>query len=426
MASNTDHAIKAFLFILGWSFATDGEKFMHFSEVFTALGVTICLSESLDGRLTISNTAKRVSELAHIIQGILDDGFLPCGLALKLRGRMQFADGQVYGRAGRLCLRAVTEHAYRADSPTISQHCRAALCRFKKLLVGAKPRVVFARHGRPFVIFTDAAFEPSNRSWPCGVGGVLVDPGGKPMAMFSQVVPQSACVALGAEQKKTIIFEAELLAVVCALKLWSRVISGSPTVVYVDNNSARDVAISGSARSEAACSLLDILLQEEFAAGIVPWYQRVPSPSNIADAPSKRLGSSSMLSGSDSRGRAQPWQKSTEPLALTSTREKCYGRLKTVKSKNGKKQGTAKPALSRKVQDFEGCLSPCRTMTWSKEDWRFSIQNSPSARFAIWSANTSRKRSFWQVYGLCTLALLACQYLGVVLGPTRFSVMGKG
>ena len=288
MASNTDHAIKAFLFILGWSFATDGEKFMHFSEVFTALGVTICLSESLDGRLTISNTAKRVSELAHVIQGILDDGFLPCGLALKLRGRMQFADGQVYGRAGRLCLRAVTEHAYRADAPTISQHCRAALCRFKKLVVGAKPRVVSARHGRPFVIFTDAAFDPSNRSWPCGVGGVLVDPSASPcMAMFSQVVPQSACMALGAEHKKTIIFEAELLAVVCALKLWSRVIDGSPTVIYVDNNSARDVAISGSARSEAACSLLDILLQEEFTAGIVPWYQRVPSPSNIADAPSR-------------------------------------------------------------------------------------------------------------------------------------------
>ena len=141
------------------------------------------------------------------------------------------------------------------------------------------------------------------------------------------------------------------------------------------------------------------------------WVERVPSASNPADAPSKRLGSSSMLSGSDSRGRAQPWQKSTEPLALTSTREKCYGRLKTVKSKNGKKQGTAKPALSRKVQDFEGCLSPCRTMTWSKEDWRFSIQNSPSARFAIWSANTSRKRSFWQVYGLCTLALLVSTWV---------------
>ena len=138
---------------------------------------------------------------------------------------------------------------------------------------------------------------------------------------------------------------------------------------------------------------------------------RVPSASNPADPICKRLGSSSMLSGSDSRGRAQPWQKSPEPLALTSTREKCYGRLKTVKSKNGKKQGAAKPALSRKVQDFEGCLSPCRTMTWSKEDWRFSIQNSPSARFAIWSANTSRDGSFWQVYGLCTLALLVSTWV---------------
>ena len=144
----------------------------------------------------------------------------------------------MYGRAGRLCLRAVTEHACRADSSTISKQCRAALCRFKKLLVGAKPRVASARHLRPFVIFTDAAFDPSNRPWPCGVGGVLIDPGGKPMAMFSQVVPPSACVTLGAEHKKTIIFEAELLAVVCALKLWSRVISGSPTVVSVDNNSA--------------------------------------------------------------------------------------------------------------------------------------------------------------------------------------------
>ena len=100
-----------------------------------------------------------------------------------------------------------------------------------------------------------------------GVGGDLQDPGGKPLAMFSQVVPPSARVTLGAEHKKTIIFEAELLAVVCALKLWSKAITA---VIYVDNNSARDVAISGSARSEAVCRLLDVLLQEEIAAGIVP------------------------------------------------------------------------------------------------------------------------------------------------------------
>ena len=70
--------------------------------------------------------------------------------------------------------------------------------------------------------------------------------------MFSQVVPLHVRLALGAEYKKTIILEAELLAVVCALKLWNNVLSGSSTVIYVDNNSARDVAISRSARSEVA------------------------------------------------------------------------------------------------------------------------------------------------------------------------------
>ena len=132
----------------------------------------------------------------------------------------------------------------------------------------------------------------------------------------------------------------ELVALICAMRLWKHKLQGKPVLFFVDNNSARDVAISGAARSAVANRLLDLLLSDECSAEILAWYQRVPSPSNVADHPSKRLGSSSMLSGSDSRGRAQPWQKSTEPLALTSTREKCYGRLKTVKSKNGKKQGT--------------------------------------------------------------------------------------
>ena len=37
-----------------------------------------------------------------------------------LIGRMQFAEGQLFGRAGRLCLRAVSDHAYLAATATIS------------------------------------------------------------------------------------------------------------------------------------------------------------------------------------------------------------------------------------------------------------------------------------------------------------------
>ena len=86
-----------------------------------------------------------------------------------------------------------------------------------------------------------------------------------------------------------IIFEAELVAVVVALHLWSNLLSGRPVVFYIDNNSARDGAISGSARTRVPARLVQALLHEESDASIVPWYARVPSPSNPSDRPSREL-----------------------------------------------------------------------------------------------------------------------------------------
>jgi len=55
---------------------------------------------------------------------------------------------------------------------------------------------------------------------------------------------------------------------------------------FVDNNSARDVAISGMGRNLTANCLID-LLKLEMAVNISPWYSRIPTPSNIADDPSR-------------------------------------------------------------------------------------------------------------------------------------------
>ena len=53
------------------------------------------------------------------------------------------------------------------------------------------------------------------------------------------------------------------------------------------NNSARDVAISGKARSVVAAKMLECLLKLEDESSIWPWYARVPSESNPADLPSR-------------------------------------------------------------------------------------------------------------------------------------------
>ena len=92
---------------------------------------------------------------------------------------------------------------------------------------------------------------------------------------------------LGVPRKKTIIFEAELLAVLVAIRIWSHVIAAQQAVFFIDNNSARDTAISGIARNECAMQLLEILLQTEMNISTFAWYARVPSPSNVADGPSR-------------------------------------------------------------------------------------------------------------------------------------------
>ena len=66
--------------------------------------------------------------------------------------------------------------------------------------------------------------------------------------------------------------------------VWAEQLSHAPVVVYVDNNSAMDVAISGAAKPKTANDLLEVLLGVEMQAGVTAWYQRVPSPSNIAES----------------------------------------------------------------------------------------------------------------------------------------------
>ena len=68
---------------------------------------------------------------------------------------------------------------------------------------------------------------------------------GKLVSAFSALVPNSLREVLGESVKKTIIFEAEVVALICAMRRWRGLLSGKPTLFFVDNNTARDIAISG-------------------------------------------------------------------------------------------------------------------------------------------------------------------------------------
>ena len=235
------------------------------------------------GLKLLSLIDKRTNELADSLREVLKVGGLTVHEANRLRGRMQFADGQLFGRSSKLCLKALSDHATTPGAFKLTEKACRDIERFTCFLTKGAPRRVTRISGDPWIVLTDACFDESL----CGIGGVLVGPDGRYREFFSTRLQPSQLKALGAESRRTVIFEAELLAVLVALTAWSNRLEACPVVFYIDNNAARDVAISGNARSPVGLKLVSGLLALEDRLSIYPWFSRVPSPSNIADAPSR-------------------------------------------------------------------------------------------------------------------------------------------
>ena len=107
--------------------------------------------------------------------------------AQRLRGRMQFMDGQLFGRLGKLCMREVTNHTCEFQRPKVSSRTAHALRRFAIFLEHAEPRRIHLCADRVWHVYTDACYEPTADSWKYGLGGVLVGPSGNKVA-FSQLL----------------------------------------------------------------------------------------------------------------------------------------------------------------------------------------------------------------------------------------------
>ena len=91
---------------------------------------------------------------------------------------------------------------------------------FRDCLRAAKPRVVSLSWDSPFFLFTDACFAPEDHTWPCGLGGVLSIQMVLCFSAFSICLQPTDLLVVGYPAKSTVIFEAELLAVLVSLKFW--------------------------------------------------------------------------------------------------------------------------------------------------------------------------------------------------------------
>ena len=285
LARHTEEGVLLFFKLIGWRIAEEGAKAETFGSTFNCLGVRFDLSKSVTSQICVSNTAGRVDELTKEITAILDTGRLKKSAANKLRGRMQFAENQIFGRLSRRCLKAIAEHATIGDE-RISFQTTVLLKEFIESLSANKPRCVNAKSCETWFVFTDAFYE--QESLPCaGAGGVLVSPTGQILEFFSEALQDDLALSLGHGTKGTIIFEAELMAVWVAVKSWCKFFTNSMLVIYVDNDAVRGSYAASTYRSGAVGRMLECLNRTEENLQIDVWIARVPTKCNIADKPSR-------------------------------------------------------------------------------------------------------------------------------------------
>ncbi len=286
LAEHTSECVSLFFKLIGWKIAEDGPKAKGFDTVFDCLGVTfdLCKVQTLS-EVYISNTESRVSELSKEIGSVIEAGKLKRTLGNKLRGRMQFAENQVFGRLNRRCLKAISEHCA-VGSEKLNHQTLVLLEEFKRALTVSKPRTISARLCDTWLIFTDAFYDAALKP-NSGAGGVIVSPTGCIEEYFSEPVDEQLSVMMGHGTKGTIIFEAELLALWAAVKVWHERFKNSMLVVYVDNDALRGAYAASTTRAGFVGKLLESLniIEEKF--NIHVWVARVPTKCNIADSPSR-------------------------------------------------------------------------------------------------------------------------------------------
>ena len=288
-AASVDYTVKAVFRLLGWRFAEDGPKAPPFSSNLVALGVQLDVSELHKGLVKVANTESRRDELAQALDQAVTSQSLAKLEALRLRGRMQFASGQFYGRLGRRCLAVVTQHAYGSESSKLAEAAIHALSRFRDMLVNGVPRMISSKATTTWFIFTDASHEPHESEPFSGVGGVLVDQLGRRRRFFSEKLSPDLLRDINVSQRKTIIYECDFFSVLCAMIVWKDFTHQCNVVIHTDNDAVRDAFIACHTTSTNSLPILDAVLRAENDAERNSWITRVPTESNIADDPSRLL-----------------------------------------------------------------------------------------------------------------------------------------
>ena len=275
--------VADFHWMLGVEFDT---KKVQSGQVVKILGVRYNLKE-----LLVDIDEERRMELIEDIIRVLKLDLLEPGYAGKLKGKLQFAEGQLQGRVGRSLLRCLSERQYsRSFITSLTPPLRSCLRGWLMILHGfGKPRKIEMRG-----VATAEVIGYSDGWNPEGVPGEESSPRTGFVVYDKQVarpVYATKSVAWDVVERwivrKNQIMMVELLAVVQMVATVGSKLRGRTFLVFVDSESAEGALVKGGSSKDDVSELVRVFwrLIQEFE--IIVYIDRVPTDSNISDGVSR-------------------------------------------------------------------------------------------------------------------------------------------
>ena len=282
LAASATAAVDETFALLGW----DTKAQDDFGATCVPLGAVLDLTHSDQGVATLANKPERVAEIKAEASNLVVVG-CDARCLERLRGRLLFSRSLCSGRAGGTAMRALSRTiTTRQRTGPVNHELSSALTQLCRHLDIAPPRTITSKHQVPIMMFSDGAFEQQpGEEAVASVGAVLLDPVDRTYQFFKFTLSQRMVSALGATGNP--IHQVELLPILIAVRIWRSRLFKRPFLSFVDNEGAKAAMISGYSEHELSARIINLCHDELAELGASGWFDRVPSPANIADAPSR-------------------------------------------------------------------------------------------------------------------------------------------
>lgn len=231
------------------------------------------------GMSFVCNTDDRVEELCEILDQTIRNGRLQRSEGERLRGRLQFACGQLFGRTARNHIRIFSAHI-RSNRQALHEDTIHALSCIRSQIKMNIPRRIVGSLTDHVRMYVDASCEESGYS---GVGRALYNSHGVRIGFFSEPLESSLIEKVNRKNQKNVIQEMEMLALFMGLSIGCPAWNGFRIVAFTDSEAVRHSFLKTWSKNDPCSCLLKSIFELEESNLCPIWLERVSSQSNPAD-----------------------------------------------------------------------------------------------------------------------------------------------